>query len=269
MPPREDIYTLVRRNDYIFSNQDFDSSPIVLEEYKLVFFPIEGNGAEIFRCLFRRMLNYPDWRNETAQFQGLAPLSDFSLERANEIMTSADFTRALIVQDPKTRLLSSYVRKVLQDRNNEYMKTHCCGTMKQLELPGSEHYVGKCAQKEEPISFQMFVNITQDCDHPYWRPQSRKMEPKYFPYINFVGHYETIEKDAKALLQKIGAWNKFGRGWGGWGEDGPESIFSAHSTWNVSSVSRLLSQDYDSVLATVGQNGSVFQSDYQWSLMGS
>ncbi|CAJ1958962.1 unnamed protein product [Cylindrotheca closterium] len=267
MPPRGDILTLVRRNDYIFSNQDFDSSPVVLEDYKLVFFPIEGNGAETWRCLFRRMLKKTDWRNETVQFQGLALLSDFTLERANEIMTSAEYTRAMIVQDPKTRLLSSYVRKVLQDRKNEFMKAHCCGTIKQLVLPGSEHYVGKCAKMEEPISFEMFVNITQDCDHPYWRPQSRKMEPKYFPYINYVGHYETIEKDAKVLLQKIGAWDKFGRD--GWGTDGTEPIFALHTNWTPLSVSKLLQQDYGGVLATVGKNGSVFQSDYQWSLMNS
>ena len=258
---------MIRRNDYIYSNQDFDSSPIVLEDHKLVFFPIEGNGADIWRLLFRRMLGHVDWRNETLQFDGLKYLSDFSLEKADQMMTSEAYTRAVILQDPKTRLLSTYVRKVIQDDKNEFMRTHCCGSMQQLVLPGSEYYVGKCAKTEAPISFEMFVNITQDCDHPYWRPQSRRMEPKYFKFINYVGRFETIEKDAKALLQKIGAWDEYGAN--GWGMDGIESIFASHITWDLASISKLLPQDYDSVLATVGENGSVFESDYKWSLMDS
>jgi len=208
------------------------------------------------------MLNHTDWRNETLQFDGLKYLSDFNVEKADEIMTSESYPRAVIIQDPKTRLLSAYVRKVLQDNKNEFMRTHCCGTMQQLVLPGSEYYVGKCAKTVEPISFEMFVNITQDCDHPYWRPQSRKMEPKYFSYINYVGHYETIEKDAKALLQKIGAWDKYGQD--GWGTDGTEAIFTSHMAWNVTSVSKFLLQDYDVVLETLSQKGSVFESDYNW-----
>lgn len=41
------------------------------------------------------------------------------------------------------------------------------------------------------------------------------MEPKYWKYINFVGHLETMKVDTKRLLERIGAWKKWGAtGWG-------------------------------------------------------
>jgi hypothetical protein len=260
MPEHSKQDLLVRPNDYVYSNQDFDSSPVVLEDYKLVFFPIEGNGAETWRRLFRRMLGLEDWKNTTKQFEGLAYLSEYDQEKATEFMTSPDFTRSIIVQDPKTRLLSSYIDKVLKDSNNTFMRSSCCGTMKQLTLPGSEKHLKACASQNEPISFALFAEIVQDCDHSYWRPQSRRMEPKYYKFINFIGHCESIRRDAKQLLQNIGAWEKYGRD--GWGSNGKESIFDSAPIWNVASAQRLHPQNYTGILRTIASKGSVYKTDY-------
>jgi hypothetical protein len=246
MPEHSEQDLLVRPNDYVYS--------------KLVFFPIEGNGAETWRCLFRRMLGLEDWKNTTKQFEGLAYLSEYDQEKATELMTSSDFTRSIIVQDPKTRLLSSYVDKVLKDSNNTFMRSSCCGTMKQLTLPGSEKHHEACASQNEPISFALFAEIVQDCDHSYWRPQSRRMEPKYYKIINFIGHYESIRRDAKKLLQKIGAWEKYGRD--GWGSNGKESIFDSAPIWNVASAQRLHPQNYTGILRTISSKESVYKTDY-------
>lgn len=41
------------------------------------------------------------------------------------------------------------------------------------------------------------------------------MEEKYWSNVNFIGHFDTISKDAEVLLRRIGAWQKHGRiGWG-------------------------------------------------------
>eukprot|EP00980_Cylindrotheca_fusiformis_P027749 scaffold22550_cov93-Cylindrotheca_fusiformis.AAC.1 len=111
LPTTNSSSGLVQPNDYIYSQQDFDSAPIVLEEHKLVFFPTEGNGATEWRQLIRRILGKEDWRDETKQFGDLTFLTDFDRAKASEIMTSPAYTRAMIVQDPKSRLLSSYVTK--------------------------------------------------------------------------------------------------------------------------------------------------------------
>jgi Sulfotransferase family len=64
------------------------------------------------------------------------------------------------------------------------------------------------------------------------------MEPKYWKYINFVGHMENMKEDTRRLLEKIGAWDKWGAT--GWGADGKSSIvelseFSQSHTTGASS----------------------------------
>ena len=71
-------------------------------------------------------------------------------------------------------------------------------------------------------------------------PQSERIDEKYWKYINFVGHLETAENDTKRLLQKMGAWEKYGKS--GWGQHGNTSIFEnpadagGHATWSRWSV---------------------------------
>lgn len=44
------------------------------------------------------------------------------------------------------------------------------------------------------------------------------MEPKFWPFINFVGRMETVAADAERLLRRVGGdecWNTYGAtGWG-------------------------------------------------------
>ena len=49
----------------------------------------------------------------------------------------------------------------------------------------------------------------------------------YFPLLDFVGHFDTVQDDAKQLLERIGAWNRYGKS--GWGHHKNESIFGSKS----------------------------------------
>lgn len=93
----------MRAQDYIYSDQDFDSSPIVLEQSKLVFFTTGNHDDVIWRQLFRRMMSFEDWNNVSNQFDGLKYLKDYDIETASDIMSSSNYTRAIFVQDPKRR----------------------------------------------------------------------------------------------------------------------------------------------------------------------
>jgi hypothetical protein len=203
-------------NDYIYSKQDFDSSPIVIESHKLIFFTVTGVGDVTWRCLFRRMLGYADWRNTTSQFEGLRYLYDYNVSRATEMMTSPDYTRAMFVRDPKVRLLSNFLEYVRRDKVQS-IRWLCCGGH------------GGCANNF--MDFPTFVDSIATCDEPYWRPQGRRMEPKYYPLLTIIGHYSRMKGDAQRLLHRIGAWEDYGRS--GWGPSGEEPIFR-----NVSEISK-------------------------------
>jgi hypothetical protein len=203
------LQPLVRINDYIYSNQDFDSSPIVMESHKLIFFTVAGVADTAWRCLFRRMEGLEDWQDPQKQHDGLKHLSDFSVERASELMTSPEYTRAMFVRDPKVRLVSNYLEYVRRD-NGEYILWPCCG--------GDPGCVDRTLKE-----FPYFLDIIQECDEPYWRPQGRKMEPRYYELLNFTGNYVTLKEDSERLLKHIGAWDSYGST--GWGKGGTERVF--------------------------------------------
>jgi hypothetical protein len=211
----------VQQGDYIFDRQDFDSSPIVLESHKLVFFTVAGAGDVTWRCLFRRMMGYRNWQNTSRQFEDLRYLYDFNAHEATNIMNSPEYTRAMFVRDPKERLVSAYLEKVMADKG-EYIGRACCA--------------GKKDCVKAAMNFTNFVYIAKVCDQPFWRPQGRKMEPRFYQLLNFVGHYEHAQQDAKQLLQRIGAWDEYGRN--GWGS-GDQSIFH-----DAQVMSQNMVQDY-------------------------
>jgi hypothetical protein len=65
------------------------------------------------------------------------------------------------------------------------------------------------------------------CDDVHWKPQASRLDEKFYPTIDFVGHLETAHDDAKRLLQRIGAWEEFGKS--GWGQYGNESFLERNS----------------------------------------
>lgn len=82
--------------------------------------------------------------------------------------------------------------------------------------------------------FEKFVEEFLDgCDDPHWRPQSKRLPSKIWPYINFVGDFETIEQDTQTLLTQLGAWEKYGAT--NWGDDGG-SIFSTNTAVHKTSA---------------------------------
>jgi Sulfotransferase family len=232
--PKKLPKNLVKPGDYIYYKSTtlpkWDAAPIVIENYKLVFFTIPKVGCTVWKQLFRRMMGFEDWlvQNEVThvphnpQYNGLKYLSDYPLEKANEIMTSPEWTRAIMVRDPKRRLLSSFLDKAMSN-DHRHIIHRCCpnkGCVKNaLTIPG-------------------FLELIGRCDDEHWRSQHKRIESKYWPYIDFVGHVETASSDAKMLLTKLGAWDEYGAT--GWGVNGTQSIFGnkdiqgrgEHATWS-------------------------------------
>jgi Sulfotransferase family len=113
---------LVQQGDSIYVLPEWDAAPIVLEQYKLVFFTIPKVGCTAWKQLFRRMMGYRDWKNENVhdmqpwnpESNGLKYLYHYDRVTASTMMTSPEWTRAIIVRDPKERFLSAYLDKIVR-----------------------------------------------------------------------------------------------------------------------------------------------------------
>jgi Sulfotransferase family len=213
---------LVLPGDFIYYTDDerWDAAPVVLESHKLIFFTIPKVGCTIWKQLFRRMMGYDDWMSqdyETWQphnpaVNGLKYLSDYTPEEASELMTSPDWTRAMMVRDPKQRFLSAFLDKSVGNFHTHIIR-RCCHDESCVE--GAQTVAG-------------FLQLCSVCDDGHWRAQSLRVDYKFWPYIDFVGHVETAARDAKELLKRVGAWEEFGAI--GWGKDGNSSIFGSKAS---------------------------------------
>jgi hypothetical protein len=210
---------LVQYGDYIYLKGEWDAAPIVVIEYKLVFFTVPKVGCTAFKQLFRRMMGYQDWDVEeydqmlpwNPSANGLSYLYDYDPEQATLMMTSPEWTRAIFVREPKTRLLSAYLDKAVGVGDGTYLREKCCP------------YHGECVEPGRESLRGFLECIVYFCDNAHWRPQNRRLDAKYWPYVNFVGHLETLRDDARRMLERIGAWKEFGAS--GWGPNGNGSIF--------------------------------------------
>lgn len=207
----------VKKSDIIYQKSrspgDYHAAPIVIEKYKLIFFTQRKVACTQWAALFRRMEGRHDWQNQEPgyryKYHGLKFLYDYDTKYASHIMNSPLWTKAMFVRDPKERFVSAYFDKAV---HTNYAQMEC----KNLIPPGRQFN-----------TFGDFVDLTRVCDNTHWGLQSERMEAKFLPLLDFVGHIENVYEDAKALLKQIGAWEKFGKG--GWGADGTENVFQSKS----------------------------------------
>jgi hypothetical protein len=226
---------LVQPGDFIYYKDDrrWDSAPIVIESHKLVFFTIPKVGCTVWKQLFRRMEGYSDWQDQDGERllphnpneNGLKYLYDYPIEKANKIMTSPKWTKAMMVREPKQRFLSAFLDKAVSN-DHAHIMGKCCQFMDDPQ---------QCVDSAQTASG--FLDLIKTCEDDHWRAQYDRVDYKYWPYIDMVLHVETAEEDAKRLLQTIGAWDEFGQT--GWSKDHQSPIFGNaaksagdHATWS-------------------------------------
>ena len=206
---------LVQHGDIVYDTEGWESSPIVLEKYKLIFFTTAKVACTTWKQLFRRMMDYEDWYVEGTEdllpwnplTNGLKYLNNYDRATATKMMTSTEWTRAIFLRDPKERLLSAYLDKVIKEP--EVVLNTCCYHERDCISPNT--------------TFDEFARLAFQCQNEHWAPQRKRMEEKYWPHINFVGYMDSIARDSRKLLENIGAWEEYGAT--GWGDDGKKAIF--------------------------------------------
>ena len=180
----------------------------------------------------------------TTECNGLTYLYHYDRKTASKIMTSSSWTRAIMLRDPKERFLSAYLDKVVRSLityllDGEVCSRRCCNSAKNSPHPNSlnqqvsnAHFTKSkcCPTRRDCVSsktnFSDFFTLATRCENEHWSPQSRRIDAKYWPYMNFVGHMDSAADFAERLLRHIGAWEEFGAT--GWGLHGNESIFLPH-----------------------------------------
>jgi Sulfotransferase family len=236
---------VLSQHDSIYKFGAWDEGPVIIESHKLLFFTIPKVGCTVFKQLFRRMYGYDNWKvHNNAKglphqpgANGLNYLYHYTPRQADFMLTDPAWTRAIFVREPKERLLSAYLDKVVKD-NGKYVQVHCCHVPQLETLLHCDDTLGAARDRRgnraaiqpkakvttttttttQPlvISFSEFLQtIYPQCMDPHWRPQADRMPQKYWKYINFVGHIDTIKSDTRRLLESLGdAWETFGAtGW--------------------------------------------------------
>ena len=211
------------------------SGLIVIEEYKLIFQLVPKVASSEWRKMFIRMMHNPKWclrdlKSHDPSVNKFRYLSSYSLEEATRMMTSPEWTRAIFVREPKKRILSAFLDKAVNTNHHMF----CCykisdknaaARCKNCKALSGEAY-DTCART--PENFKIFLDTVikhkEACWDPHWEPQAFKIDEKWWPYFNFVGHQENLYEDAKRLLQGLystkdpsgpSAWERFGTsGWG-------------------------------------------------------
>mmetsp|Transcript_2035 Transcript_2035/g.2185 ORF Transcript_2035/g.2185 Transcript_2035/m.2185 type:complete len:401 (+) Transcript_2035:154-1356(+) len=225
------------KSNYILNKYLWDAAPIIIEEHKLAFFTIPKVGCTVFKKLFRRMMGIPSWKTKNHPYDphtnGLKYLYHYPIHRAEEIMTSPEWRRAVFVREPTSRVLSGFLDKSLtksKRSGTSYVTNNCCRFLK------NDAQKLRCTEKSQ--TFAGFLDVIEHTcpNNPHWLPQSKRIDRKWWPYINFVGYMDTIAKDTEILLRSLGegVWETHGAS--GWDYDALQDEITPDGTENKGAV---------------------------------
>jgi len=256
IPTYRKSHALLHTSFYVYKKGPWDGAPVVIEDSKLIFFTVPEVAATTFKQLFRRMMGYEDWHEtdddipHNPRANGLKYLYDYDLDEAGDMLTSDEWTRAIFVRDPKERILDAFLTRVIGDEA-QLIRHHCCKNE------------GRCADKAME-SFLGFMKVANACCNSHWMPQTWRMEARYWPFIDYVGHVDNVAEDAQILLEKIGKWDDFGAS--GWGELGDLPIFGSTFEENLAKAYEVMAEYYNDETEAFAE--TMYAEDYENQYLG-
>ena len=176
---------IVNKNDYIYSayssSSCYDCAPIVVKEYKLLFFSVPKVACTTFKFLFRRIQGVIDWDNQDSilglphnpEYNNLTYLSDYSLQEASEMMTSPDWTRAIFVRDPKERFLSAFLDKAISNYGL-FTTRKCCTDVMQCNIDNYDN-----TNNNNSFVMNLEKVLVQNCQEEIWDPRRSEFGIKW------------------------------------------------------------------------------------------
>jgi hypothetical protein len=207
-------------NDIVYKTSR-NTVPVVNEEYNLVFFlTAKAASSEWIRFLMR-LQGSEHWCEDGIHPKGmndLTFLSDYSIEEAQEMMTSPKWNRAIFVRNPKPRILSAFLDKAVQHEKH-FLRSNCPLWASETAARGGT--LEECVEKHDSFEFFLY-NITTTLNlNVHWRSIYSRVDSKWWPYINYIAHMQDLSEDAEHFLKSIhsnvdgvSAWDRIGKtGW--------------------------------------------------------
>jgi hypothetical protein len=213
--------------------QQFYNTPIVNDEYRLIYFHVGKIASSEFKRFLKRLNKDPEWcsnhcvRNgleynncvHNREANGLKYLAyDYSIEEVTQMMTSDEWTKAIFVRNPKPRLLSTFLDKAVAHKKT-FEEYYCNIVWKRWKGVDDAQY---CYDHRMDFSFFLTViAILQKKDDIHFQPVDSFVDKKWWPYINFIGYMDSLSADSKRLFKSIksgvdgvSAWERAGTtGW--------------------------------------------------------
>ncbi len=157
---------------------------------------------------------------------GLKYLSDYSIEEAQDILTSDEWTKAVFMREPKERIVSAFLDKFV---SNSYFCDLCMPVTATMKKRKNCRHQGR-----DKRNFSYFLRRAVKCDNMHWNPQADAIDEKWWPYVDFVGYMDAVATDTKRLLKSIhsqstgeDAWTLHGMT--GWGVNGTSGFMQKNN----------------------------------------
>lgn len=165
--------------------QTNNSCPIVLPKYRLIFFYSEKSASTYWIGVLQYIQNIKvKLRNIHVMGNNkLTYLRHFDRHTITSMMYNKSWIKAAFVRDPRERILSAYLHKVI----------------------ASDHILPSVCHNESK-TFAAFLEIIQTCKNIHWISQVRA--PAHFYKNMMIGKMEHIAEFTELLLRRIGAWNR-------------------------------------------------------------
>jgi len=216
VPAPIDSHAVLDKHDLIY-NTARNTVPIVNEEYNIIFFQVAKAASSEWLRFFTRLSGNPAWCGKNIhldEVNKLKRLSDYSISKAQMMMTDPTWTKAIFVRNPKTRLLSSFLDKAIL--NTRHFKIQECYA---YERNGGEYE--SCVRDHQNFDFFLYNITVINSENVHWRPIYSRIDEKWWPYMNYIANMENLSEDAEHFLKSIvsskdgvSAWDRIGiTGW--------------------------------------------------------
>ena len=207
-PPDE---LLVQPTDRMYQGQ---VAAVVIPKFQFIFVQTQQDAStdNTWMTLLQRLSGSTN----------LLYLSDLSRTEATDLWMSPAWTKAIMVRDPKERLVAAYL-----NTPREQIQKFCCSADDNLQ-ECSDTIMNH--QDKNNMTLAQFVELLDTQPSCWtssttpWSLQSEHLERKYWSYVTHVLHWHRAAQETQQLLQGLGAWEEYGKS--GWGSDGTASIFS-------------------------------------------